>query len=144
MAVIFIPFTLAEITIGFTEDYYVFPEYETNGVLRLAIDSGIISERNDISVRLSLLPNGTATEGRDFRLLLLDSVIEFAPGVQSVFVPLEILEDPFLEGMESFVLTVESAGFGFYPERMATFSQTTIFIIDDDNGMLYTLIFSSQ
>lgn len=44
-------------------------------------------------------------------------MIEFAPGVQSVLVPVEILVDSFLEGTESFGLTVESAGFVFFAER---------------------------
>ena len=101
--------------------------------MTLAKDSGVISERTDISVRVSLQPNPTATQGSDFSVTMLDVIIPFEPSVQSVDIPINIIEDALPEGVESFILSVESADFGFGAERVDTFAETEVFITDNDS-----------
>ena len=128
----------AEITIGFTEESYTFTEGQANAAVTLAKDSGVISERNDIAVRITLLPDPTATQNSDFSITMLDVRIDFDPGAESIDVPINVLEDALLEGVESFRLRVASDDFGFGAERMDTFQDTEVFITDNDSEFLQT------
>ena len=121
------------ITIGFTDDTYTFTEGQTGAFVTLAKDSGIVSERNDIAVRISLQTGSTATQGSDFSVVNLDARIDFEPSAQSINIPLSIIEDSLPEGVESFTLSVASADFGFGVVRVDTFETTEIFIADDDS-----------
>ena len=122
----------ADITIGFTEETYTFVEGDATAAITLAKDSGIVSERNDIAVTISLRPGSSATQGSDFSVTMLNTRIDFEPGEQSISVPLNIIDDALPEGVESFILSVESADFGFGATRMDTFPETEVFITDND------------
>ena len=104
--------------------------------MTLGKDSGVISERTDIAVRVSLQLNPTATQGSDFSINMLDVIIPFEPSVQSVNLPINIIDDALPEVVESFILSVESANFGFGAERVDTFAETEVFITDNDSECL--------
>ena len=125
-----------DITIGFTQETYTFNEGEAGASVTLAKDSGIISERNDIAVTISLQSGSSATQGSDFSVTLLNTRIGFDPSDQSISVPLSIIEDALPEGVESFTLSVASADFGFGATRRDTFEETEIFIIDNDGAFI--------
>ena len=125
-----------DITIGFTQETYTFNEGEAGASVTVAKDSGIISERNDIAVTISLQSGSSATQGSDFSVTLLNTRIDFDPSDQSISVPLSIIEDALPEGVESFTLSVASANFGFGATRRDTFEETEIFIIDNDGAFI--------
>lgn len=101
-------------------------------MITLEKDSNRVSERNDIAARITLDNIRTATEGVDFSIVV-DTVIPFSSSEQSVNIPLSILEDTIPEGVESFTLVVESAGFAFGANRVNTFERTQVVINDNDS-----------
>ena len=116
---------------GFTQETYTFTEGQS-GTVTVAKDGGVVSERTDIAVRITLQGGSTATQGVDFEVTQLDTVISVAPGVRSVDIDVTTIEDMLPEGAESFTLTVASAGFGFSADRTNTFATTEVFITDND------------
>ena len=123
-----------DITIGFTEESYTFTEGQSGAFVTLAKDAGRISQRTDIAAMISLGPSPSATPDSDFSITLLGSDIDFNPSDQSINIPLSILEDSLPEGVESFTLSVVSAGnFPFGAARTDT-SPTTQVIITDNDG----------
>ena len=98
----------------------------------LTKDSGVISERNDIAVEVSLIPGSSATLGSDFTIAMLGMTIEFSPDQQTRDVSITILQDLLPEGVESFSLSVDSVGFAFDATRVDTFETTQVSIIDND------------
>ena len=123
----------ADIVIGFTQPSYTFPESDSGAFITLAKDSGIVSERNDIAVSVSLTGSGSATQSVDFTFSLLDSRIDFDFEQQSIDIPISIINDELPEGTESFTLSVVSVGFGFAAQRQDTFETTEVFIEDNDS-----------
>ena len=126
--------------IGFTEDTYTFTEGLSGAAITLAKDSGVLSERNDIVVTVSLTGQPTATQGSDFQVTLLDTDIRFGPDDVTVDIPLSILEDQLPEGLESFSLLVEDVGFPFNTPRINTFEVTQVVIRDNDGRYMYMYI----
>ena len=118
----------ADIIIGFTQETCTFSEGQSNTFVTIANDGGVVSERTDIAVNISLQGVSTATQGEDFEMNHLNTTIQVDPGVQEVNIPVIILEDLLPEGVESFTLTVFSVGFGFSAESMDTFATTEVFI----------------
>ena len=110
--------------------------------MTIAKDGGVISERIDIRVTIMLQSGSTATNEADFEVDQLETVISLDPGVQSVDIPVDILDDQLPEGVESFTLTVSSAGFGFTPPRTDTFATTEVFITDNDGMVIFSTISS--
>ena len=123
----------ADIVIGFTQPSYTFPESDSGAFITLAKDSGIVSERNDIAVSVSLTDSVSATQSVDFTFSLLDSRIDFDFEQQTFNIPISIINDELPEGTESFTLSVRSVGFGFAAQRQDTFGTTEVFIEDDDS-----------
>lgn len=64
---------------------------------------------------------------------MLETRIDFDPDVQSIDIPVSILQDELPEGTESFTLSVESVDFGFGAQRFDTFAETEVFITDNDS-----------
>ena len=128
-----------EIIVGFTEETYTFSEGQSNTFITVAKDGGVVSERTDIAVNISLQGIPTATPGEDFEVIQLNTVVSIDPDDQEVNIPVSILEDLLPEGVESFTLTVARAsdGFGFSADRTDTFATTEVFITDND-GMLFS------
>jgi hypothetical protein len=123
-----------EIIVGFTEETYTFSEGQSNTFITVAKDGGVVSERTDIAVNISLQGIPTATPGEDFEVIQLNTVVSIDPDDQEVNIPVSILEDLLPEGVESFTLTVARAsdGFGFSADRTDTFATTEVFITDND------------
>ena len=113
---------------------YLFDEQTSDSqeFVTLTKDSGVVSERNDIAVQVTLIPGSSATLDSDFTIAMLGTTIEFAPDQQTRDVSITILQDLLPEGVESFSLSVESAGFGFGATRVDTFETTQVSIIDND------------
>ena len=123
----------ADIVIGFTQSSYTFPESDSGAFVTLAKDSGIVSERNDIAVSVSLSGPSSATQSVDFTVSLLDSRIDFDFEQQTFNIPISIINDELPEGTESFTLSVMSVDFGFASQRQDTFETTEVFIQDNDS-----------
>ena len=97
-------------------------------------DSGRISERTDIAVRVDLSGTFSALDGPDFKVALLNTTIDFDPDEQEEIIPLTIIHDNLQEGLESFRLTVTSVDLRFGP-RSDTFATTEVFITDSDGTL---------
>ena len=135
-------YIILDIIVGFTEAAYTFNEGDSGAVITLSKDSGIISERTDIAVNISLSGSATAEEGTDFIIPFLDLINEFNPEQQSIDVHLKIINDQVPEGQESFTLRVINVGvgFGFPTERQDTFETTEIFINDISSKLTVTYL----
>ena len=134
----------ADIIVGFTQEAYTFSEGQSNAFITIANDGGVVSERTDIAVNISLQGVPTATQGVDFEVIQLDTTIQVEPGVQSVNIPVTIIEDLLPEGVESFTLTVFSVGFGFSGQRTDTSSATEVFIVDKDSKFFRYIVFNTM
>ena len=123
-----------DIAIGFVKASYTFLEGASNPSVVLRKDSGRISERTDIAVRVYLSGTFSATRGPDFEVALLNTKIDFAPNEQEETISLTIVEDNLPEELESFRLTIISVGLRFGP-RSDTFATTEVFIRDNDGTL---------
>lgn len=125
-------------------DTYTFSEGEQNLALLIRKDSGVVSERTDISARISLIGTPSATQGTDFQITLntridFDPETENAPEVVAVPIPLTVIDDQLPEGQESFSLTVVAAEFAFSAPLLDTFATTEVFINDNDGTYVISL-----
>ncbi|CAI8024993.1 Extracellular matrix protein FRAS1, partial [Geodia barretti] len=112
----------------FTEDDYSYVEGDPNA--RVCLE-GIGQIAQPATATVSSLAQGTATVGEDYVALNSDQV-EFTPnGESTVCISVSVTDDPFLEEVESFPLTIDSVS---PTPGVVTGSQssTTFFIRDND------------
>ena len=128
----------AAIRIGFEKEFNRFtePMSEEDAFIYVAKENNIISEQTFIITfqRMDMVPQGSdfalAHNGEDYRGILQEFPLSFAPHNQRINLPFQLLPDGDSEATEAFQISLSSQG---SPAFDSVFTRTVV-VIDDDDG----------
>ena len=134
-------FHAAAIRIGFEKELNRFtePMSEEDAYIYVAKENNIVSEQTFIITiqRTDMVPAGSgfalARDGEDYRGILQEFPLSFAPHNQRINLTFQLLPDGDPEPTEAFQISISSQGLPAFDSADVLFTRTFV-VIDDDDG----------